>query len=97
MLIANTADAQVAKLQHFFRLDLDEGHIGLHIIQGHRKADRLLLPLERAFQIMYAVDEDPVTGDKSRPEKGKALNVVPMGMAKEQMDHPLPLTAISLH
>jgi hypothetical protein len=59
---------------------------------------RLLLNRETFFDVwMRAVNNDPVSGDMCRKKERKTLDMVPVGMAQEQVRGSLSLAESAVH
>jgi len=56
-----------------------------------------LLVSQGLFQRVNVIDKKLVAGHKGRRKKGEPLNVVPVGVAKKEVNHALPPAAGAIH
>src|SRR5256884_2113956 len=69
------------------RLECDEFYRGPEAIKRHRETGRVLLAAKRFLEIsVTAVNQNPVSRDVGRGEKGEAHDVVPVKMGLEHVE-----------
>ena len=58
----------------------------MHGLERYRKVRRLLLERETFFYVgMWAIDNDPVSPDIGWKKERESLDVIPVGVAQEQV------------
>ena len=80
------------------RFHNDAFTLGLQVFPGERKVGGMLLVAEARFQIrMQTIENYPITFPEEGGEEGQSADMVPMGMADEDMGSAFTFTQTPLH
>ena len=90
-------DPDLTNIKRLPDTDGDKLHIGPQMLQLNREIERALLVVESCLHIVGAIKKYAVTGYVGWHKKGETLNMVPVGVAEEKMQHPFTTTTGTPH